>query len=410
MATKHTSAGQGWQGITQHPLFATVVPVWLAATFALSTLAVRGELLERIVLSTQLDLILPMATPPLGTTARLLLAVAFGLLGALLGWAAVRMLAPRKAFSQTAWQQARREKAQDSAPLRRRSADSHPDFPARQPIQAHAELGAHGFDNEPSEQDAAETTAAATPHMAETASGPSYAPPPPVAETWQVLHDVPPPPPPAEEPSWDWKPHKAVVEQAVVETGQTVIEAPQEAEPAHIEPAKIEPAKIEQMTQAPVVQPFRFFKIDPSPVEPVAESISAFDAPMTAPVAKRAPVEMAVLEMVGAGVATVEHVEAAAIVAALIETAPIPAPAPKTCAGFPSLTLEGPSAADHIASASLDSLSHVELLARLSLALQRHQNAPQETKTTTCEPALASAPDGTGDALRAALASLRDVK
>ncbi|NOW45628.1 hypothetical protein FHW96_001783 [Novosphingobium sp. SG751A] len=391
MATKHTSAGQGWQGITQHPLFATVVPVWLAATFALSTLAVRGELIERIVLSAQLDLILPMATPPLGTTARLLLAVAFGLVGALLGWAAVRMLAPRKAFSQTAWQQARREKAQDSAPLRRRSADSHPDFPARQPIQAHAELGAHGFDNEPSEQAAAETTASG-PQMAETASGPSYAPPPPVAETWQVLHDVPPPPPPAEEPSWDWKP-----QQAVVEVEQAAIEAQKKAAPTKVEP----------VAEAPVIQPFRFFKIDPSPVEPVTESITAFDAPMPPPVAERAPVEMAVLEMVGAGVATLE---ADPIVAEPIAAAPVTPPAPKTCAGFPSLTLEGPSAAEHIASASLDSLSHVELLERLARALQRHQNASQETKTTTCEPALASAPDGTGDALRAALASLRDVK
>ncbi|MBB3957043.1 hypothetical protein [Novosphingobium sediminicola] len=401
MATKHTSAGQGWQGITQHPLFATVVPVWLAATFALSTLAVRGELIERIVLSAQLDLILPMATPPLGTTARLLLAVAFGLVGALLGWAAVRLLAPRKAFSQTAWQQARREKTRDSAPLRRRSADSHPDFPARQPIQAHAELGAHGFDNEPSEQDVAET-AASGPQMAETVSGPSYAPPPPVAETWQVLHDVPPPPPPAEEPSWDWKPQKAVIEQAVVETEQTAIDAPQEAAPAKIESARIEPE-----AEAPVIQPFRFFKIDAAPVEPVTESITAFDAPMAAPVAERAPVELAVLEMVGAGVAALE---AAPIAAEPIAATPVMPPASKTCAGFPSLTLEGPSAAEHIASASLDSLSHVELLERLARALQRHQNASQETKTTTCEPVLASAPDGTGDALRAALASLRDVK
>ena len=383
MATKHTSAGQGWQGITHHPLFATVVPVWLAATFALSTLAVRGELLERIVLSTQLDLILPMATPPLGTTARLLLAVAFGLVGALLGWAAVRMMAPRKVFSQTTWQQARREKTSESAPLRRRSADSHPDFPARQPIQAHAELGAHGFDNDPAHAPAPEPAAAPGPQMTEAVSGPSYAPPPPVAETWQVLHDVPPPPPPAEEPSWDWKPQEAVA----------VMEKPVESQAQS--KAQTEPAKAEIWTETPTIQPFRFFKIDPDPVEPVEETESVVE--MLAAAAKQPEAPSPVVE------------EAPEMMAAP-EVAAAPAVAPKSCAGFPSLTLEGPSAADHIASASLESLSHVELLARLSLALQRHQNAPQETKTTTCEPALAPAPDGTGDALRAALASLRDVK
>jgi hypothetical protein len=187
LATKHSpSAGQGWQAITQHPLFGTVVPVWLAATFALSTLAVRGELLERIVLSLQLDLILPMATPPLGTTARLMLAVAFGLLGALLGWVAVRKLAPRETYAQKAWQEAQRE----ANPLRRRSADAHPDFPARQPIQAHAELGEHGFDNHPVEKPAYEPA----PQVNQQSTAPSYSPPPPVAETWQVLHDVPAPP------------------------------------------------------------------------------------------------------------------------------------------------------------------------------------------------------------------------
>ncbi|WDF72886.1 hypothetical protein [Novosphingobium sp. KACC 22771] len=397
MATKHTSAGQSWQGITHHPLFATVVPLWLAATFALSTLAVRGELIERIVLAAKLDLILPMATPPLGTTARLLLAVAFGLLGALLGWLAVRMMAPRGAFSQTAWQQARREArkdaARESAPLRRRSADAHPDFPARQPIQAHAELGAHGFDNDPAHAPAAEP-AAPGPQMTEAAPGPSYAPPPPVAETWQVLHDVPPPPPPAEEPSWDWKPQSTVA----------VMEKPVESKPV------AEPAIAEVFAEAPIVQPFRFFKIDPVPAEPVEQAAPVIETQSAPEPAFPSPVMvMEAAPQVERETLAPEPVPAEPVPAEPVAVEPI-ASAPKSCAGFPSLTLDGPSAADHIASASLDSLSHVELLARLSLALQRHQNASQEIKTAACEPTLAPAPDGTGDALRAALASLRDVK
>ena len=69
-----------------HPLMATIVPVWFAVTFALSSLAVRGAIIERMVLASGLDLILPMATPPLGNTARFLIAALFAAVGAALGW------------------------------------------------------------------------------------------------------------------------------------------------------------------------------------------------------------------------------------------------------------------------------------------------------------------------------------
>lgn len=375
MATKHSpSAGQGWQAITQHPLFGTVVPVWLAATFALSTLAVRGELLERIVLSLQLDLILPMATPPLGTTARLMLAVAFGLLGALLGWVAVRKLAPRETYAQKAWQEAQRE----ANPLRRRSADAHPDFPARQPIQAHAELGEHGFDNHPVEKPAYEPA----PQVNQQSTAPSYSPPPPVAETWQVLHDVPAPPPPAEEPSWDWKPQPVVVQTPVEVVAQRPVLT--ESVLAELTPAQSANAE-------PISQPFRFFQIDPAPAAPVVPSSSFVPETVIEPVAEIVP-----------------EIVAQTKIEPVIEQ---PAPTPKSVAGFPSITLDGPSVAEHVATASLESLSHVELLERLAQALHRHQSTPQSSpKSVAPEPALAPAPDGTGDALRAALASLRDVK
>lgn len=398
MATKHSpSAGQGWQAVTQHPLFGTVVPVWLAATFALSTLAVRGELLERIVLSLQLDLILPMATPPLGTTARLMLAVAFGLMGALLGWVAVRKLAPRETYAQKAWQEAQRE----AAPLRRRSADAHPDFPARQPIQAHAELGEHGFDNHPVEKPAYEPA----PQVNQQSTAPSYSPPPPVAETWQVLHDVPAPPPPAEEPSWDWKPQPVAVDPVIVEP--VVVQAPVEVVPQRpvlTESVLAELTPAEPASAEPISQPFRFFQIDPVPAAPAAPE--AAPVAMVTPVLTPAPIiEQPIIQPI---VEIVPEIVAAPTIEPVIEQ---PAPTSKAVAGFPSITLDGPSAAEHIATASLESLSHVELLERLAQALHRHQSAPQsDTRSVAPEPALAPAPDGTGDALRAALASLRDVK
>lgn len=425
MATKHNSAGNGWQAITQHPLFATIVPVWLAATFALSTLAIRGQLIERLVLSTQLDLILPMATPPLGTTARLLLALAFGLLGALLGWLVVRLLAARGPAAQGAWPQGQRE----AAPLRRRSADAHPDFPARQPIQAHAELGEHGFDDHPAPPAPEKPSA---PQVSENARKPSYAPPPPVAESWQVLHEVPAPPAPAEEPSWDWKPTMAPPAAATV--AQPAVSQPAISQPAVSQPAMIQPAPaappapfetipqwvraamvepVNDMThpadEVPADKPFRSFHIEPAPVAPAVTTLARPnplaslrpEAPLAAPAAQPVmPLPLAASQPVAEPVFSEPR--------SASET-PAASPA-KALAGFPVFTLEGPSAAEQIASASLESLSHVELLARLAQALNRHHSAPNGTRHPAAEPTMAPAPDGTGDALRAALASLRDVK
>ena len=132
MARLTTSQAHGWHGIAAHPLFATLVPLWFATTFALSALAVSGALVERIVLAIQLDLILPMATPPLGTTARLLLAAGFGVIGAGIGWLAVRLLVPGP------W---------DIAEASPQPSPARADQPARAPIRAHAELGPQGFDH-----------------------------------------------------------------------------------------------------------------------------------------------------------------------------------------------------------------------------------------------------------------------
>ena len=150
--------------MTAHPLFATLVPLWFAATFALSTLAISGALIERVVLALQIDLILPMATPPLGATARLLLAMGFGLIGLGMGRMVARML-----------------EAGGRAP---RAAD-HGVAHRRAPLRAHAELGPQGFDHPFTER------------------APAYAPPPaPAAEMApRPARHVGFPPPPADGPS-----------------------------------------------------------------------------------------------------------------------------------------------------------------------------------------------------------------
>lgn len=315
MSGRATGAGRGgWHALMAHPLFSTIVILWFAAAFALSALAVSGALMERMVLASQIDLILPMASPPLGATARMLIAAGFGAVGALLGWLATRMLVPRAA-------EGRRFDSQEMPDyrwLRRRQADMHPDAPARRPILAHAELGAQGFDHAP---------AAPAP----------FAPPTPAAPPAQMpLSPAPVAPPPAEAPAID--------------------------PPVFVHPEPL---------------------IAPLPVEPVA--------PPPAPAQESLPPAFTPAPQL--------HV---------VENPPAPAPT-VSLGAFPTPPVDKPSAADQIAGAPIESLSHVELIARLAQAMERRR-AAEETPAGARSTPPTPAPDGTGDALRAALAALRDVK
>lgn len=72
--------------ITRHPLFPAIVALWFAALLGVGSLVLRTALLERLVLTTGLDTMITAAAPPLGIKARLLVALALGLLGAVTGW------------------------------------------------------------------------------------------------------------------------------------------------------------------------------------------------------------------------------------------------------------------------------------------------------------------------------------
>lgn len=82
-----SSNNRGKTPVTWHPLFPAMLAVWFGALFGLGILAVRASLLETLVLSFGIDGLVPAAAPPLGATARILLALGFAMTGAVIGGA-----------------------------------------------------------------------------------------------------------------------------------------------------------------------------------------------------------------------------------------------------------------------------------------------------------------------------------
>lgn len=74
------------QPISRHPLFPAIVALWFGALLGLGSLALSPAALEAMVLAGHVDALIPATAPPLGMTARLLLALALGTAGGALGW------------------------------------------------------------------------------------------------------------------------------------------------------------------------------------------------------------------------------------------------------------------------------------------------------------------------------------
>ncbi len=92
-----------------------------------------GDALEALVSDTGIAALIPMAAPPLGTTARAILALGAGALIAAILWSSLYLLfGPGGAFAGA-------RPREDGVPVIRR-ADAHPDAPPRKPMSA-ADLG-----------------------------------------------------------------------------------------------------------------------------------------------------------------------------------------------------------------------------------------------------------------------------
>lgn len=125
------------QPISRHPLFPAIVALWFAALFGVGSIIVSPSLLERIVAATGLAKLVPMAAPPLGTTARILFALALTGLGGLIGLLAGRRVAqtaeeapPRMPFAGLENDPADRA-AETATPDAREVQESAPALPRR---------------------------------------------------------------------------------------------------------------------------------------------------------------------------------------------------------------------------------------------------------------------------------------
>jgi hypothetical protein len=78
-------------------MFPVVTALWFAAFLGLGSFAVAPSLLEGPVVAMGIPAVIPAAAPPLGFTARVLLALAMLLMGAVIGFVVGRRLAPREA-------------------------------------------------------------------------------------------------------------------------------------------------------------------------------------------------------------------------------------------------------------------------------------------------------------------------
>lgn len=79
--------------LSVHPAFPAIVALWFSALLGLGSLVLPPVLIERLVVEAGIAAVVPAAAPPLGLTARALIALAGALAGAAIGFAIARRVA-----------------------------------------------------------------------------------------------------------------------------------------------------------------------------------------------------------------------------------------------------------------------------------------------------------------------------
>lgn len=116
MADSKSSIGGTGQPITRHPLFPAIVALWCGALAGLGSVTIGSSTVEGLVQMLGIDKVIPMAAPPLGTTMRILLALAMTGLGAAIGGVLARRIAG-SARAEAASDQVEDEETEAAAPV-----------------------------------------------------------------------------------------------------------------------------------------------------------------------------------------------------------------------------------------------------------------------------------------------------
>ncbi|QCI93606.1 hypothetical protein [Novosphingobium sp. EMRT-2] len=135
--------------ISAHRLFPVVMMVWFAALLGLTSFVVPPRMLASLVVASGLPKVLPAAAPPLGFTARVLVAFALAVLGGLIGLVIAARLRRGKAAKLATPAMPDRDEAMESETpaiavsqpaVKIRARDAHPDAPPRRPLVLSEEL------------------------------------------------------------------------------------------------------------------------------------------------------------------------------------------------------------------------------------------------------------------------------
>ena len=149
--------------ITANPAFPWVVALWFAALLGIGSLIVPATLLDSIIAATGLAAIVPMAAPPLGFTAKALIAAVGTLAGGALGlFLARKIVAPQAT-------KARPRKTKDAIGEAGHEEDMHDDLSAR---AVSGRRRALAIDEEEGQSDF--LTVAPLPGVHQTANGPLH--------------------------------------------------------------------------------------------------------------------------------------------------------------------------------------------------------------------------------------------
>lgn len=135
--------------ISAHRLFPVVMMVWFAALLGLTSFVVPPRMLASLVVASGLPKVLPAAAPPLGFTARVLVAFALAVLGGLIGLViaarlrrgkAAKLATPAMPDCDEAMESETPAIAVSQPAVKIRARDAHPDAPPRRPLVLSEEL------------------------------------------------------------------------------------------------------------------------------------------------------------------------------------------------------------------------------------------------------------------------------